>query len=434
MPETTSSTSTETTTATPVTAPSGKGKGGGKSAPAPVAAKVASPPAAVTKTETPAADPHNAARQEATDKAAAAAKEADKAAGKEAPKGAKTLEQVRAERRAKSEGTTPVTAEGVAKPDAKVTDEAKAKPDEEAAAKTKADEETAKAAAEAEKAKVPTDITDAQLANFTKLNRDLRTARERVKELEATNATATGPAAQLAAALKLKAEGKHFEAIRVLGLDFDAAAAEVLRLEEEKSTTDPKLRELQDKIDPEIKALREKLAALEEGQTKTKEQIDTDTKAKQAEAREAGITKIIADVTAAAETFPYLSQSADFVKEALKEADAAYDIIIANKREEAEARGKDPKAVRLTDEEKNNLLRAALEEGEAQHAARAKLYAKAVKKPAAVKVAAGKDADEEADKAPTTIDSSVRGNVTRLQPRTKKTLEEIKQERRRQAQ
>lgn len=428
-PETTTTT-TATPSATPPPAAPAKNKGGrpsNASKAAAAAAASAPAPTPAAKTE-PAAPPAAATTDTKADDIAAGIanrKVPEGLPGKRAadvPK-AKTLEEVRAARRAASEGTaTNAPAPGATTETDKPKD-GEAAASEDVAAKAaeakKAEEEAATEAAKlaAEKAKtepVATDVSEAQLAQFTKLNRDLRDARTKVKDLEAKAPMAD----KLTAALKLASEGKHYEAFKAAGLDFDAAAKQVLEIEEEASKVDPKLRELQEKIDPEIKALREKLAALEEGQTKTNAQRDAEAKAKEAELKEAGTARIVAEVTASADAFPFLSTSKDFVIEALKGADEAYPLLV-------EKLGRP-----LTDTEKNNLLKASLEEAEEQHAARHVLYQKASKKkdpPTDTK----KDDEPAAAAAPRTIDSSVRGNITTLRPKEKKTLEQIKAERHR---
>lgn len=425
MPDTAPAASPETTTttatsATPPPAAPAKNKGGRPSNASKAAAAATATPAAAAAAPAPAdpkaADVATGVANRKVPEGLPAKRPAD------APK-AKTLEEVRAARRAASEGTatgTPAPGATTAtdKPkdgEAAASEDVAAKAAEAAKAEEDAAAETAKLAAKAKTEPVATDVSEAQLAQFTKLNRDLRDARTKVNELEAKAPVAD----KFAAAQKLAAEGKHYEAIKALGLDFDAAAKQVIGLEEEAAKVDPKLRELQEKIDPEIKALREKLAALEEGQTKTNAERDAEAKAKEAELKEAGTARIVAEVTASAETFPFLSTSKEFVVEALKGADEAYPLLV-------EKLGRP-----LSDGEKNNLIKASLEEAEEQHAARAKLYQKATKKRDPPAAAATETEDEPAAASPRTIDSSVRGNVTTLRPKEKKTLEQIKAERRR---
>lgn len=420
-PETTTTTATS---ATPPPAAPAKNKGGRPSNASKAAAAAATAPAAKTDAvATPAATdtkPDDAAIA-AAHKKVPEGLPAKRAA--ETPK-AKTLEEVRAARRAASEGTaTPAPAEGATtatdKPkdgEAAASEDVAAKAAEAKKAEEAAAAEAAKIAAEKAKTEpVATDVSEAQLAQFTKLNRDLRNARTEIAELK----TKAPIADKFSAAQKLAAEGKHYEAIKALGLDFDAAAKQVIGLEEEAAKVDPKLREFQDKVDPEIKELREKLAALEDGQTKTKAQIDADAKAKDAELKEAGTARIVAEVSASAEAFPFLSTSKDFVVEALKGADEAYPLLV-------EKLGRP-----LTDAEKNNLIKASLEEAEEQHSQRHKLYQKATKKKDPPAAAAATETEDEPAAAPRTIDSGMRGNVTALRPKEKKTLDQIKAERRR---
>ena len=353
-----------------------------------------------------------------------------------APGKSKSLEAIKAERRARTESQTATAApaEGTAaaaaaaapaaattatdSPAPGATTAAAAKP----ADNKKPDAAVATTAAEPPKPTadvIPTDISDAALAQFTKLNRDLRTATTRIKELETAAGASSPLLSKVQTAEKLAKEGKHYDAIKALGIvDFDKAAAEVMGQATAEAELDPKVKEIRDAANAEIQALKDKLAALEEGQTKTKEEREAEKKEADAErkrldarAKEEGTTRIVAEVTALADRFPFLSKSPDFVREALNGADEAYPLLVKKL-------GRD-----LNDDERNGLLRAALEEAETQHAGRAKLYATATdryKKP-----------EEPPAPAPSpTVTSDVRGNVVSHKPRVKKTFEQVKAERR----
>jgi hypothetical protein len=240
------------------------------------------------------------------------------------------------------------------------------------------------------------DIDDRSLAKFTKLNTELTEARRKLRELEPSAASA----AKVAKATDLIAKGKPFDAIRdLVGLDaFNAAVREVVGAGDGKPV-----------VTEEQKALQAKLDALEKDNAETKAQLSASAAAQ----RELGVTKIIDEVTGLKDQFPYLSRSGDWVREALKGADSAY--------EQAKALSMAEKGRDLNDAEKNNLLRAALEVAEEDRAKLAKLYGapETEKEPPAKK------------SAPRTIDRSMRGNVTTILPKKKNaTIEELKRERR----
>jgi outer membrane murein-binding lipoprotein Lpp len=246
---------------------------------------------------------------------------------------------------------------------------------------------------------VDVDVPAEKLETFKKLNSELMAAR---KELE-TLRPAAGKVANVEKAMKLIAEGKSFDGIRELvGIDaFNQAVKQVIGAEGVPAAVTET---------PKEKELREKLEALEKDSTSTKEQLA----AAAAMQREAGVSKIIEEVKTLPAQFPYLSRSADWVREALKSADETYVTANAKCRED---NGRD-----MNDGEKNALLRAALEVAEEDHAKRAKLYGAAEPAPAPA-----------ATKKPTprTVDNTMRAAVTKVTPARKgATLEELKRERR----
>ena len=236
-------------------------------------------------------------------------------------------------------------------------------------------------------------VDPAQLAMFASLNKELRAARDKIKELS----TASEPAQQLAAAKKLAAEGKHYDAIRALGLDFDSAVAEVVGA---PGATKP---------DPELAKLREEIAALKAGVSETQQQQT----AAQRAAREAAVDNIAARVAADGKTYPYLARSKEWVREALTGADEAYAQAVA-------ANGGP-----LTQEQKDQLIAAALTVAEERRAAESKLYAPAAPAPAEAPPRA-----PEGRPGPRTITSAVRSAVTAPRAGGPKTLDEIRRERR----
>jgi hypothetical protein len=432
------------TTETPAAAPA-RNKGGRPSnaskaaaaalaaAPTPAAKAVAPAPTKVAEITAPEAAPPRLPEDTVGGrKAAAGAEENAKAAAEAraaAPK-AKSLDQVKAERRAKAEAEAAKAAGTGATPTAGATDEAAAtaakgketpvdaNTDAEGAAELAAKEAEQKAkddaAAEAKKKAetVETDIPAEKLKEFTKLNRDLRDA---TGELRTLKADAVPRADRLKKAAELAKDGKHYEAIRALkadGIDFDKAAAEVLRLQTEEANADPETKKLRD----DLAAANERLAKLEDGQTQAQKDAKETAAAAAKAQKETRIEQIVAEVTLATERFPYLSKSAEFVREALEGADEAYPLAVKHYGRP------------LTDEEKNGLLRAALEAKEDEHAARAKLYG--VKPRGQAKPKEGEKPPAAASTTPTTTDGAMRGTVAVTVPHRKRTYAEIKAERR----
>ena len=284
----------------------------------------------------------------------------------------KTIEALKAARRASAETPTPVAGEGTKteepKPGKKTTT-------------------------------VDVKLDEGSLAKFTKLNSELTEARKKIADLEPRAAKA----ANVDKAMKLIGEGKSFDGIRELvGIDaFNQAVKQVIGAEGVKPSPTP-----------EEQALKDKLAALEKDNASTKEQLA----AAAAIQREAGVSKIIEEVKTLGEQFPFLSRSGDWVRDALKQADATYEV--------ANAKCVEDNGRPMNDAEKNALLRAALEVAEEDHAKRAKLYA-----PPEAAAPAPKTKP-----TPRTVDNSMRAAVTKAAVSKKgATLEELKKERRQRA-
>lgn len=240
------------------------------------------------------------------------------------------------------------------------------------------------------------DIDDKALSQFVEQSRELRTLRDKQKSLEGKAALAD----KWDQAQKLISEGKHFDAVSLLGEGvLNRAVEEVTGGSVPTTKTDPALKALQDEID-----------ALKANQNKSKEERDAETSQQAAQEREQGVTKIVAEVTAAKEAFPFLSRSPEWVKHALTGADEAYPQLVKKLGRQ------------LSDTEKNTLIKAALEEGEAMRAKEAALYG----------APAPKAAPKPAPKTPTTFDASMRGSTSPLYTRDQsgKTIDDLKAERR----
>jgi hypothetical protein len=240
-------------------------------------------------------------------------------------------------------------------------------------------------------------LDEGSLAKFTKLNAELAEARAKIAALEPKAPHAD----KVEKATKLISEGKAFDAIiDLVGIKaFNAAVAEVTGATDKK----PPLTEAE-------QAARDELETLKKDNASNKELL---TAAAERE-REAGVTMIISEVQGSEKArFPFLSRSPAWVRDALKGADEAF--VTAN------ALCLKDRGRHMNNEERNNLLRVALETAEEEHAERAKLYAPSEAPPPA---AAPKP-------TPRTIDRSMRGSVTKMLPHKKSaTLEELKRERR----
>lgn len=447
MADTVGTTETGTGTQAAPAAKGGKGKGGvpaAKAATPAAPAAVAAPFAAGTPArpdDATAVPSHDAGHADITVAGTRKAAEAAKAAEEEAAAGAasrteaKSLDAVKAARRAKvaaaeadkAKGASGAAAPAAGKTDADATAAAAAKTDDAAKTDEQKAADAAKAAEEAEKAAlaaktktVETEVPTEKLKEFTKLNRELR---ETTTELRTLKADVVPLADALKKAQVLAKAGKHYEAQTVLkpfGIDFDATAREVLQLEHDDKETDPKVKKLQS----DLAVALEKLEKIEDGQTKTKKTTDDTAKAVATQQRKEWEERVIAQVTLAADEFPYLSKSDDFVREALAEADASYPIVVEKLKRN------------LTDEEKDNMLRWALDDAEKKHTARAKLYEKGERKPkvepaAAAAAPAATAGTGAASTSPTTTDGGMRAGVTTVgKPFRKRTLAEIRSERR----
>jgi len=232
------------------------------------------------------------------------------------------------------------------------------------------------------------DIDDKTLNEFVTGNRELREARQRVKELEAKQSLAD----KLEQANKLAQEGKHYDAIRLLGQDwFDSATREVLQVQ-------------QDPGNAEVSALRKEVDELKAARDQAGKDAQSAKEQAATEAREAGLRKVAEYVQADSKTYPVLSKSPELISMSMKGADEAYPKLVAKL-------GRD-----LTDTEKNDLIRAALAEGEDKWG---KVFAP---KPAAAQGSA--------------VDSTIRGGVTTpasAAPTGPMTLEQVKALRREKA-
>lgn len=193
---------------------------------------------------------------------------------------------------------------------------------------------------------------DKTLETFKSLRKELEEKSARLAEAEA----AMTEAQIVRKAKELAKQGKNYEAIKLLELDFDAAAREVMGLEPEQAS----------EKDAEIEALKAKLAELEgkaNELVKSKEELDAE---RLRQTKEQGLKAIKDHVKASKDKFPFLSRSDSWIEHALKGADEAYLKIRAD-RDKA---GKPD----LTPEEKEKLIDTALTEGEAMRAEEAKLY------------------------------------------------------------
>lgn len=242
---------------------------------------------------------------------------------------------------------------------------------------------------------------DKTLETFKSLRKELEEKSARLAEAE----QAMTEAAIVRKARELKQQGKHYDAIKLLELDFDAAAREVMGLEPEQTS----------EKEQEIEALKAKIAELE-GQTKdlvkSKAELDAE---KAAQVRANGLKMICDQVKAAKDKYPFLSRSDKWIEQALKTADEDYLRISAE-------RSKDKKPD-LTDEEKEQLITAALTKGEALRAEEAAIYG-ASAKPA-----------QEPEQVRPGITSDIRRGTVRPQPKEPglKTIQDVKRARRQRA-
>lgn len=240
--------------------------------------------------------------------------------------------------------------------------------------------------------KVEIDMTDAELAKATQLSKEARESKARAKELEATVAGT----AKYTEAAALIAKGQHAAAARALGLDLNAAVAEELGAVPEGDAVDPKLAEM-----------AKKLEALETGATARAKRDAEELAARTTEVRKQDVAAVVEHVKGQAATFPFLSRSAEWVQEAYDEAIDVYPRAVKDL-------GRD-----LNAQEKHDLITAALEEGEAKHAAKAKLYGAT---PAVALERPGGATPPRPSARPTTFDSSMRGGTSAATTKTKTRL------------
>jgi hypothetical protein len=262
-------------------------------------------------------------------------------------------------------------------------------------------------AAAAEAAKPPAtaevDIPAEELGRFSKLSAAKRALEQQVKDL----APKAAAAAKLEAAQKLINDGKHLEAMGLLGLDIDRAVAENLGMPPA------------DKKDPA-------LAKLEADQAELKAKLEAREKAEKeggdaaaAERATKALTDIKTRVEADTATFPYLSTNPAWVDHAMAGANEAYIAI-------TKATGADLPAA-----EKQKLIQAALLEEEARQV---KIFTETQAKIEARRGQSGQGSQgsQSAANGPgLTFDASLRGGSSSGRaPARKLTFDQLKTERR----
>jgi hypothetical protein len=242
---------------------------------------------------------------------------------------------------------------------------------------------------------VEVDIDEKALDQFVGLTKELRNTRAKAKELEA-KAEITAKAEKFAALL---AEGKTLEAFELYGADvFDKATQQALGVK--PSAPDP----LQ-QVQTELEKLKSDAAAKDA-------KAEADKKAAEEAQVEANRGKVVAEVTAHADAFPFLAAKPEKIREALKEADNVYEQLTKEYKRE------------LTAAEKDGIIRAAIEEGEHQLA---KLHEELTTAASRRKAPAG---GAPASSAPTTFSGDMRGGGTNPTAPTKKlTFEEVRKQR-----
>lgn len=246
--------------------------------------------------------------------------------------------------------------------------------------------------------KAEIDMTPEELAAATAASKDAREARAKVKELEA-------PAALVAQAKALAAEGKHLAAVELLGIDLNAAVAEQLGTAGDG-----------DDVAPEVKELRETVAKLKENEAQRATREAAELATRTAAAREHDVAQVVEHVKASATKYPYLSRNPAWVAEAYDGAADAYPAAVKEAGRE------------LTGAEKTKLIEAALAEKEAEHVERAKLYGA----PSVALERTGGAPPPRPSARPTTFDASMRGGTggAVTKPKTKLTFSEAKRARR----
>jgi hypothetical protein len=246
-------------------------------------------------------------------------------------------------------------------------------------------------------------VPDEKLETFKKLNSELTEARAKLAALEGKAPNAE----KVEKATKLIEQGKAFDAIiDLVGLKaFNAAVSEVTGATDKKPP-----------LSDEEKARNDEIETLKRDNASTKEQLAIAAAAQ----REVGVSKIIEEVKTLPQ-FVYLARNPEWVREALAKVDKPQEPGKPSTYDLAEAHSQKTNGRAMNDEEKNALIRAALEVAEEDHASRAKLYGA----PESAKTTPAPKP------APRTIDRTMRGNVTKIVPHKKSaTLEELKRERR----
>ena len=239
---------------------------------------------------------------------------------------------------------------------------------------------------EAKTEPVQIDMDEKSLAQFTTLNKELRTARAKLKETEEKVAAY----ARYERAEALKKEGKHYDAAREAGFDVDAALHDLLGVQAQTPEA------------TELTKLQKEVEDLKKARTDEQKAKDEQTKKSEAAEYERGHQRVIDHVTKEAAKYAYLSKDPDLVRAALKDAETAYEQL------KTELRKDDPNAD-LPDDEKNKLLFDALDVHEEKWAS---------------KFGPKKDVPG--------FDSSLRGNVSEKAdaPPKSMTFEEVKAARR----
>jgi len=248
---------------------------------------------------------------------------------------------------------------------------------------------------EPSKTQASIDMDPAELGKFASLSKEVRTAKQQLKEAQDKLAQY----GKFEKVQQLAKEGKHYDAAREAGIDVDAALHDLLGIQA-KTPEQSALTELEARTAKALE-LAESLAKAE--------QAKADAAAKAA--REAGQAKVVSAIQAATDKFPHLGKSTELISMALRDADEAYEKAKADAIE-AEVIDKNGD---LPDETKNKLLLSTLDRHEQKWAA----------------VFGAKQAAEAAEAKPGIAD--LRGGVGALRPgggSKPLTLDEVKQLRR----
>jgi len=193
------------------------------------------------------------------------------------------------------------------------------------------------------------DMDPAELGKFASLSKEVRTAKQQLKEAQDKLAQY----GKFEKVQQLAKEGKHYDAAREAGIDVDAALHDLLGIQA-KTPEQSALTELEARTAKALE-LAESLAKAE--------QAKADAAAKAA--REVGQAKVVSAIQAATDKFPHLGKSTELISMALKDADEAYEKAKADAIE-AEVIDKNGD---LPDETKNKLLLSTLDRHEQKWAA-----------------------------------------------------------------